>query len=275
MIVEKVGDQNEKRLMKIVNLRSPEITTLTTIHDKYLVCGFKNGHIKFYDFDFKIVSWFDDLGFSEVKSISFSKKKPTAAATGNKMRNMLEAANTDNKHKKGDEDDEKDKYEEFACSDFLVADSSALICSLKAELFETIKGSQENQGYTIMCGTNSAICGVAVHPTEPMLVVACNDGTVFLWNYEKQSDPQRNFVKQNKEEKKLQIFHSVEFVPDGSEILFGRYDCKIDVMDAATGQYKLYNNPPATSVEADRYDAVKQIVVNDKSTMFATWDSSR
>ena len=73
----------------------------------------------------------------------------------------------------------------------------------------------------------------------------------------------------------MQIFHSVEFVPDGSEILFGRYDCKIDVMDAATGQYKLYNNPPATSVEADRYDAVKQIVVNDKSTMFATWDSSR
>ena len=85
LIVEKVGDQNEKRLMKIVNLAKSEITTLLTVHDKYLVCGFRNGHIKFYDFDFKIISWFDDLNFAEIKSISFSNKKPVAAESGNKL----------------------------------------------------------------------------------------------------------------------------------------------------------------------------------------------
>ncbi len=64
-------------------------------------------------------------------------------------------------------------------------------------------------------------------------------------------------------------------MPDGSEILLGRYDCKIDVIDAATGNFKHYNNPPATSVENDRYDAVKQIVCTDDSKMFACWDTAR
>lgn len=69
--------------MKIVDLaKGNSITTLTTVHDKYLVCGFEKGQIKFYDFDFKIVAWFDELGFSNVKSISFSKKKPTLADNG-------------------------------------------------------------------------------------------------------------------------------------------------------------------------------------------------
>jgi hypothetical protein len=83
-VVEKIGDQNEKRLMKIVNLTAKDnaITTLTTVHDKYLVCGFEKGQIKFYDFQFKIVAWFDELGFSNVKSISFSKKKPQLAESG-------------------------------------------------------------------------------------------------------------------------------------------------------------------------------------------------
>ena len=64
------NDQNEKRLMKIVDLaKNNAITTLTTVHDKFLVCGFENGQI----YDFQIVVWFDELDFSNVKSISFSK----------------------------------------------------------------------------------------------------------------------------------------------------------------------------------------------------------
>jgi hypothetical protein len=38
---------------------------------------------------------------------------------------------------------EKEKEEIFACSDFLVADESALICSLQSTLFEAIKASEK------------------------------------------------------------------------------------------------------------------------------------
>ena len=88
LIVEKVGDQNEKRLMKVVTFDSHPICCLTTVHNKYLVAGYENGHIKFYDFDFKIIAWFEDLGFSEIKSISFSTKKQIKAE--NKMPALLQ-----------------------------------------------------------------------------------------------------------------------------------------------------------------------------------------
>jgi len=67
--------------MKVVNFSPEPITILTTAHDKYLVCGFGDGKIKFYDFQFKIMAWFDDLYFHRIKSISFSKKKPLPSST--------------------------------------------------------------------------------------------------------------------------------------------------------------------------------------------------
>lgn len=87
------------------------------------MCGNTGGTIQFYDFQFKIMAWFDDLQFTTIKSISFSKKKPTLAKAGKSI---------------GFEADSKDE-EVFGCSDFLVADENALICSLKSELFEEIK----------------------------------------------------------------------------------------------------------------------------------------
>jgi len=54
------------------------------------------------------VAWFEDLKLSTIKSISFSKTEPRPAIT--------------------DFDDDVDKV--FKCSDFLVADDSALVCML-------------------------------------------------------------------------------------------------------------------------------------------------
>ena len=84
------------------------INILTTVHDQYLVCGNSDGTIRFYDFYFKVVAWFEDLHFSTIKSISFSKTEPRLATN--------------------DISDDVDKV--FKCSDFLVADESALVCML-------------------------------------------------------------------------------------------------------------------------------------------------
>jgi hypothetical protein len=90
-----------------------------------------------------------------------------------------------NKKDKNADDASKDQQDELCCSDFLVADVNALIVTLKATIFEAIKGSAENKGFKIMCGINSKICGVAVHPDEPLLAIAGSEGSVILWDYEK------------------------------------------------------------------------------------------
>ena len=115
-MIEGIGEQNEKRLNKIVVLNGmgAQINILTTVHDKFLVCGNTGGTIQFYDFQFKIHAWFDDLHFTTIKSISFSKKKPDAQRGG--------------KYNAIDQDNQGDEV--FSCSDFLVSDESGLICSL-------------------------------------------------------------------------------------------------------------------------------------------------
>lgn len=70
--------------------------------------GNSDGTIRFYDFYFKVVAWFEDLYLSTIKAISFSKKEPKLANS--------------------DFQDDVDKV--FKCSDFIVADESALVCML-------------------------------------------------------------------------------------------------------------------------------------------------
>jgi WD40 repeat protein len=113
LIIEGIGEQNEKRLIKIVPLNAnySPINNLMTVHDQYLVCGNQDGTIRFYDFHFKVVAWFEELNLSTVKSISFSRTEPKAV-----------------------EADEEGKPA-FTCSDFLVTDDSALVCMLQSSIF--------------------------------------------------------------------------------------------------------------------------------------------
>ena len=75
-----------------------------TIGEKYLVVGNSDGNVRFYDFHFKVAAWFENLNTFQIKSISFSTREPEYAS----------------------DDPGKDK-EAFACSDFIVADSSAMV----------------------------------------------------------------------------------------------------------------------------------------------------
>ncbi len=80
LIIEGIGEQNEKRIIKIVTLNQKQtpITQLMT-YDEYLVVGNSDGTIRFYDFCFKVVAWFEDLNLSTIKSIAFCKKAPVDA----------------------------------------------------------------------------------------------------------------------------------------------------------------------------------------------------
>ena len=122
---------------------------MTTVHDQFLVCGNSDGTIRFYDFFFKVVAWFEDLHLSTIKSISFSKTEPKPATT--------------------DFTDDVDSV--FKCSDFLVTDDSALVCMLQSTIFEEIEPAKK-KGRTVFHGLKSAISAISVHPKKPILAVA-------------------------------------------------------------------------------------------------------
>lgn len=79
---------------------------------------------------------------------------------------------------------EHDKAEtnRFKCSDFLVADSSGMVAELKATMYEAID-PKKKRGKTIMKGLKTAISAIAVHPTQPYLAVAQDDGWIGIYDY--------------------------------------------------------------------------------------------
>ena len=259
LIIEGLGEQNEKRLIKIVQLNNGNhpINILTT-HHNYQVCGNYEGTIRFYDFNFKIVAWFEDCLFSNVKSISFSKTDPIPC-------------NQDyyNQEKREKED------EIFMCSDFLVADENALICMLKSSLFEEIDPSKK-KGHTLMHGIKSAISAIAVHPSKTQLAIAGADGFILLWDYMKKGDPISNYENFNKEKQSspdFKYFTCMEFTPDGQEILVAQYNGDIKVMDAETVQFKKLNTPLKISETKVKYHATQLIVTHD-GKYFAVCDNN-
>jgi len=163
LIMDGIGEQHEKKLIKVVTLNHEAklsgINILTT-HDRYLVVGNQNGTIRFYDFHFKIVAWFEELELNTIKSISFSNVPPRAA--------------TD--FPSDDADDS------FKCADFVIADSSAMVVRLQSSLFEEID-SEKRKGKLIFHGLKSKIAAVAIHPHEPILAIAGEEGFILLWDY--------------------------------------------------------------------------------------------
>lgn len=194
LIIEGIGEQNEKRLIKVVTFnQTSSINILMTVHDEYLVCGNADGTIRFYDFHFKVVAWFEELNFSTIKSISFSKTEP--------------------KHAYGFEDD----INNFKCADFLVTDDSALVCKLWSSIFEEIEPNRK-KGEMIFYGLKSAVAAIAVHPTKPILAIAGHEKFVILWDYQKKGEPILNFELFRKEETKEKdsrqhYFTSMVFTP--------------------------------------------------------------
>lgn len=103
-----------------------------TIDNKYLVVGNSDGNIRFYDFHFKVAAWFENLNLSSIKSISFSTKDPVFASDDHN-------------------DGQNGHRNDFACSDFIVADTNAMVVELKSSIFEAIE-SQKDKGETRLAG---------------------------------------------------------------------------------------------------------------------------
>lgn len=113
--------------------------------------------------------------------------------------------------------------EVFKCSDFIVADDSALVCMLQSTMFEEIQPDKK-KGVTIFYGLKSAVSAIAVHPKKPILAIAGEEGFVLLWDYLKKGDPLVNnyeFFTQDKDKKGVKIFTCMAFTPDGEELLIG------------------------------------------------------
>lgn len=141
----------EKAAVKIVQLCEAAIRQVVTT-GPFLVVGGDDGAVRVYDFLFRLEAWFEDVCAGDITSISFA----AAAALSNDSKQQL--------------------------PDMIVGTKDACVVSIDAALFDEVR-PEDRRGTVLVQGT-SGDTTCAVHPTEPLLVIASASGSLYLWEYE-------------------------------------------------------------------------------------------
>ncbi|KAF1330736.1 Wd repeat-containing protein 66, partial [Globisporangium splendens] len=157
----------DRKAVKIVRLAGgselQKEVALTFIADMdgHLILGSSDGAVRFYDFDFRLVTWFEDMNAGAITSVSTTPWWPR------------QTSGTTNDH----EDEEF-----FLVPDFVVATSSAFVVGMTAALFAKHE-TEKRRGTPLMQNINDAIHGLAAHPMYAQLALSSYSGVIQLWDY--------------------------------------------------------------------------------------------
>jgi len=209
LIMEDYSVPEERRKIKMVNLMNTGAKSdpnskakahsinILKIQGDYLVVGASNGSVRFYDFKYTIVAWYEDIGIGNITSISFSRETSLA-------RDSIK--NRDDDRSTRSEDAETP----FDCPNFIVVDNDCTIHMLKSNQFEEIEESRKKP-VTLMKLLDSKIKALAVRPTGFMIALSCENGHLYEWNYNEKKmflEPKKIFEDKAKPT-------CLDFSPDG------------------------------------------------------------
>lgn len=195
LIVDGLSRPDERRAVKIIKLCPDVSLNVLQVHEKArVVIGAGDGAVRFYDYQFRVQAWFEDLSAGSMKSISFEKTPDNED---------FEAAGSSGV---GVEDD-------FKCPNFLVSTGSALVVLVQSNLFYELS-PDDRRGRLVLQGLDTPVHGLCCHPALPLVAVCGYSGFLHLWNYNTRS---LHLVKIFE---KL-VPHILQFSPDGKLLCVG------------------------------------------------------
>ncbi|OWZ09885.1 hypothetical protein PHMEG_00017341 [Phytophthora megakarya] len=247
------GNFPERKAVKIVRLaggaepqRKVALTVMVDM-DGYLVLGSSDGAVRFYDFDFRLVAWFEDMNAGPVTSVSFAlSNSPTTVDGDNDIGDTRQG---------GDDDSES-----FHVPDFIVSTASAFIVGMSAGLFGEHE-SERRRGTLLMQGINDSIHGLAAHPRLPQLAISSYSGVVQLWDY----SAKRLIMVRRFDSDKLRP-QCLTFARDGRKLVIG----------FTNGVVKVLHGHRLDDLASFRLgkSAVTDVLVSPDSSLFVALDSN-
>lgn len=245
----------ERKAVKIVRLaggaepqRKVALTVVVDM-DGYLVLGSSDGAVRFYDFDFRLVAWFEDMNAGPVTSVSFALPANAQQADGDNN-------NVVGQQTGGDDVDS----EAFHVPDFIVSTASAFIVGMNASLFAEHEPDRR-RGTLLMQGINDSIHGLAAHPRLPQLALSSYSGVVQLWDY----SAKRLIMVRRFDSEKLRP-QCLTFARDGRKLVVGFTSGIVKVLHAQ----KLEDLASFRLGKA----AITDVLVSPDSSLFVALDST-
>jgi len=196
------SDMISRRAIKVVNLnRHGGIPYLTVHEDLLVVCG-DDESVRFYDLEFRIIAWFEDLDAGAVTSVSFSNASnvhyidsplgssgvggSSAAALGSSALAAMSSAAGLAPNSVGSLTPSGvvgGAPAKIALSDFVVGTSRALIVGMDVSTFDD-PVPENRVGTLLLQGFDGAITSLLCHPAESILIAISCTGVVQAWDYE-------------------------------------------------------------------------------------------
>jgi len=162
--------------IKILKLVKSGILLLDTVLDRFLVCGCSDGAVRFFDFQFRVVAWFEDLHAGSICSISFAESSVGMPNNAAYLGGGGGGGGGSNSTNGG-----QISMEEFAVPDFVVATASGKILALDSKTMEHLT-ADKRRGKLLVQGFDDEVHALDAHPRLPVFVVGTLRGSLQVWD---------------------------------------------------------------------------------------------
>lgn len=143
------GLDAEHKPVKVIGLHKSAVTTLE-IHNNYIVTGGADGIVKFYDFQFRLIAWFEEIKNGPITSISFAN---TSAPCDR---------------------------EKFSCQPFIVATATAAVLRLTDQVCFDVTGAHQPE--ILLRNHTGNVKAIAVNPNDGRVVTGSDKGELIQWD---------------------------------------------------------------------------------------------
>ncbi|XP_067264342.1 cilia- and flagella-associated protein 251 [Chanodichthys erythropterus] len=189
------------KAIKLVPLQKKAITVLTLI-DSFIVTGDVNGHIKFYDGNLKLINLYNEFSLDPIRSISFSKEKPSTSSMGYPKDCTLDA-------------------KPFVMRNVVLSTTCATVVHVNA---------QRNVLQTLLKEHAEPLEAVACHPKQPLVAMGSHSGTIKVWDYECKEVVCSRVFRPHKQ------IQCITYDPQGFYLAVGFASGALQIVDACTLQ---------------------------------------
>lgn len=306
LIMEEEGNLNNRREVKSINLfgkmgqKNPSVSILT-IYENFLVIGTSAGTVRFYDFRFRIICWFEDLNLARITSISFSQNKK-ADANGNNFpeppidrTGVRDTSSNASSHFKNSEvsvsqtNKLKDKSvidpsmaktmkvpnnnylipeeeEDLSFPEFIVCDTEARVHLLNKHLFYQIDVSKR-KGKLILQSLDKSVLYMTASPSKAKLCLACSNTKIIEWNLFSST---LNVLKSFKDEGHVNEMPTcLSYSPNGEYLVVGTSQGNIHIKQSSSDTF---NSAPLLISQKKKGVKCEKIAFAPNSKYFAISD---
>ncbi|ETW03271.1 hypothetical protein H310_04779, partial [Aphanomyces invadans] len=193
------ADKKATKIVRMTGHDKPMAINFLADMDGYLVMGCADGAVRFYDFDFRLVAWYEDMCAGPVMAVSFANVDATPASA-----------------------------DAFTVPEFIVSTSNAFILGITPSIHDEYD-VEKRRGTLLMQGINDEIHGLAAHPATSHIAVSCYSGTIQLWDYVGKRLVMLRSFDSDKLRPQCLTYH-----PSGKHLLVGFTNGTIKIVHAST-----------------------------------------